>query len=554
MQPQTLDNDAVNLAKAIRQTESGGNFQAQGKSGEYGAYQFTEPTWNTYAQKYGMNVPLKNATKEQQNEIAYKQIKEWKDQGLNPGQIASMWNSGKPDAYLDPNYKGVNKQGIQFDVPAYAKSVATAYQKIKQGGQASIDPQNPSSTANTAPVVSQEKPQEGFLPSLIKGLVKPVATMIARPIQAGAELLGASAEDVNKVTKNIAGDYVAAVPQNATDVAKDIGRAAQTVALGVNPMGIGGATKLGALAGGGAGLENEGTLGGATKGALIGGGIGFAGGAVAKALEKLPLWLSPRHTLGLSDEEMNQALATKTIGTKSGLLSQSEKSTAKIGDTIKGMIQDADKAGVAGKGADSLNNVLLDFPEYNSEKGLQKLITKIKNLIPNTGEFTSRGEVVAAIDKIANGTASIEEKNMVRSAIDQATSGGYAKLAKALSPSAGHDLAMTFANNLRDEVQSLVPETQQYFQELTKELSFRNALRTAVKKGAGSLIRYNDILPFLAGESLGGIKEGIIASVLNRTLTSPATRFAAAKGSQLINKIAQPVVSRAGLISLGVKK
>lgn len=151
--PQALDPQAVALAKAIRQTESGGNFQAAGKSGEYGAYQFTEPTWNTYASKYGVGVPLKQATPEQQNEVAYKQIKEWKDQGLNVGQIASMWNSGKPDAYQDPSYKGVNKSGAQYDVPAYAKSVATAYQTLKQGGQVQADPQNPSSTANTSPVI-----------------------------------------------------------------------------------------------------------------------------------------------------------------------------------------------------------------------------------------------------------------------------------------------------------------------------------------------------------------------------------------------------------------
>lgn len=145
MQDTQLDNDAVNLSKAIRQTESGGNFQAKGKSGEYGAYQFTSPTWDSYSKKYGVNVPLEQATPSQQNEVAYKQIKEWKDNGYNVGQIASMWNSGKPDAYKDTDYKGKNKYGVSYDVPAYAKSVATAYQTIKSGGQAGVDPQNPSS-------------------------------------------------------------------------------------------------------------------------------------------------------------------------------------------------------------------------------------------------------------------------------------------------------------------------------------------------------------------------------------------------------------------------
>ena len=139
MNPVTLDQDAVNLAKAIRQTESGGNFTARGKSGEYGAYQYTP---------------------EQQNEVAYKKIKELKDAGHNVGEIASIWNSGKPDAYLDTSYTGTNKHGAKFDVPAYAKSVATAYHTIKAGGTPSIDKNNPSSTLNP------ENQEPGFFKEL----------------------------------------------------------------------------------------------------------------------------------------------------------------------------------------------------------------------------------------------------------------------------------------------------------------------------------------------------------------------------------------------------
>ena len=164
--PESLDPNVVNLAKAIRQTESGGDFKAKGKSGEYGAYQYTEPTWNAASQKYlGSAVKLSDATPEQQNEVTYRRLKEWKDQGKNPGQIASMWNAGEgePDAYTgkfsngQPS-TGTNKSNVKFDVPAYAKSVATAYQKIKGGGDVGIDPNNPSSV----------KPQPTFLQQLAK--------------------------------------------------------------------------------------------------------------------------------------------------------------------------------------------------------------------------------------------------------------------------------------------------------------------------------------------------------------------------------------------------
>lgn len=186
-----LDPQAVNLAKAIRQTESGGNFQAQGKSGEYGAYQFTEPTWNTYAKEAGVNVALKDATAEQQNQVAYTKIKKWKDAGNNIGQIASMWNAGEDNknAYLNGN-TGTNKYGVHYDTGAYAKSVANAYQTLKSGGQVAVDPNNPSSTAtpqfpltSSAGIngngASQNSPQDDSLTSEINGRVGDINSAIS---------------------------------------------------------------------------------------------------------------------------------------------------------------------------------------------------------------------------------------------------------------------------------------------------------------------------------------------------------------------------------------
>lgn len=151
-----LDPSVVNLARAIRQTESGGDFSAKGASGEHGAYQFTSDTWNSEAPKYGINVPIEKATPEQQNAVAYNKIKEWKDGGKDVTNIASMWNAGEgePDAYTGKfsNGKssiGTNKFGVKYDVPAYAKSVAGAYLKLKNGEQVGADPNNPSSIAST---------------------------------------------------------------------------------------------------------------------------------------------------------------------------------------------------------------------------------------------------------------------------------------------------------------------------------------------------------------------------------------------------------------------
>ena len=138
-----LDNDIKNLALSIRQKESGGDYNSVGKSGEYGGYQFLEDTWNSMSKKYGINVPLRSATPEQQNEVVYNQIKEWKDSNYNIGQIASMWNAGEsePDAYLgtfktttgkhkagDPSF-GTTPSGVSYDVPVYANAVADDFQE-----------------------------------------------------------------------------------------------------------------------------------------------------------------------------------------------------------------------------------------------------------------------------------------------------------------------------------------------------------------------------------------------------------------------------------------
>jgi hypothetical protein len=178
-QPPQLDQDAVNLAKAIRQTESQGNFQALGKSGEIGGYQFMPETWGMYSKKYlGRDVPLEAASPDEQNEVAYKRIKEWKDKGYNPGQIASMWNAGegKPDAYLDPSFKGVNAKGVQFDVPGYATKVATAYQQLKQTGGSTQTPQGLTSQATGGqPASAPEAPAEQG-PGLMQRLAQTVAS------------------------------------------------------------------------------------------------------------------------------------------------------------------------------------------------------------------------------------------------------------------------------------------------------------------------------------------------------------------------------------------
>lgn len=133
--PQGLDPTAFYLTKAIRQTETGGSDKAYttpGKSGEYGAYQYTPETWAGDSQKYlGQSVDLKSATPEQQNQVAYSKVSDLLKQGHSQSQVASIWNSGN----ADPNKvgTGVNKYGQKYDVPGYINKVKNNYLSYSQG-------------------------------------------------------------------------------------------------------------------------------------------------------------------------------------------------------------------------------------------------------------------------------------------------------------------------------------------------------------------------------------------------------------------------------------
>ena len=76
---------------------------------------------------------------------------------------------------------------------------------------------------------------------ILKSLVSAPLTMLARPFQLGAELLGATPEQVNKFSKEKLGGFVAPVPQNLSDVKKDVGRGIQTVSLGLPGIASAGA-------------------------------------------------------------------------------------------------------------------------------------------------------------------------------------------------------------------------------------------------------------------------------------------------------------------------
>lgn len=96
-----------------------------------------------------------------------------------------------------------------------------------------------------APVTTPQVPEQkdNLLASMVKGLFSAPATIAARPFQLGAELLmpGDNRKQINEFSDKYSGGLVAPVPENFSDVKKDIGRGIQTVALGTGAPIAGGA-------------------------------------------------------------------------------------------------------------------------------------------------------------------------------------------------------------------------------------------------------------------------------------------------------------------------
>lgn len=147
------DPQIINLAKAIRQQESGHNFNAVGDNGtSAGAYQWSNngkplaqgqaPENFRSAAKRFLGDENAQFTPSNQNAVAYSQIKEWRDQGLNPAQIAAKWNSGSETGWENKiGTTTINGKPISYNVPQYVKNVTDYYQNFKGQTQQVQQPQ-----------------------------------------------------------------------------------------------------------------------------------------------------------------------------------------------------------------------------------------------------------------------------------------------------------------------------------------------------------------------------------------------------------------------------
>ena len=533
------DMDALHLTHAIALSESGGvggkpNYDAKGASGEHGAYQWMPGNFENAAKTYGLDP--NDFSPMNQDKVAYAQIKAYKDKGYDPGQISSLWNSGSPDNWQ--NHSGTNKQGVKYDTPAYVNKVKQNYTQLKG--------QTPS------PDVSQETPSQ---PTDNKDLMQKTGDVVNTifPGKETGQAIGTLGGLAYEKLKGMFGGqdnskYYDTSAPTPLQVAGDVAQGALTVAPGLGEVSAFGKTipalkTAGSVAGrigqagllgagfGATGALKEGStdLGQigkqAVTGGLVGGTLGGVGEGIAKIATHFPTSMIQGKYENLTDAEAQKFLQQK-IGTQASLLEQAQKVVQTEGNKIDTVLQKYNQISPA----NPFSELLQQFPEFQGKEG--QLVDKIKSFISqssNIGE--DRSTLLKFVDKIVNGEATLFEKNQIRKVLDLSTKGGYAKLAKSINPSAGHDLVMTFADALRNEIKGTAKETVPMFEELQKSVNIRNAVKKVASKKAGGLLRYSDLIPFLGGNMLApGV--GVGAVLANRAIENPAMRFAGSKISQ----------------------
>lgn len=478
MNPEVLDQDAVNLAKAIRQTESGGNFTARGKSGEFGAYQYTKPTWEAYSKKYGINVNLEQATKEQQNEVTYRQIKEWKDSGYNPAQIASMWNSGKPDAYKDPQYRGVNQYGVPYDVPKYVDSVKQAYLAIKSGQDVGIDPQNPSAIGTQYQPPEEKKP---FLRKAAEFLFPVLEKKERTPLQWAGDI-GLSAltllpglGEFGLLGKGARAAKLATGAAKLAEGEKILeGGSLLSKAL-TSTVGKGAALGYGADVGTklSEGKTDVGEILTPGAGTAIGGALGVGGKILQKASELLPEWIVKRFIPTKSEDVAKYAL-TKKLGNPRKMLVESEKMIDELGTKLGKVLKNPAKQYVQPSSLEIVNNVVKKFP--NAALSPQEIAENLKKIAP-----LQKG----LIDKFLSGAdLTLTELHTLNSAIGKAT---FKSVFDEPAMKAGKEIGNALYQEISSILKTAVPESVPLFDQLSLEYALNKALEKASKKPAFSL-------------------------------------------------------------------
>lgn len=553
-----LDQDVVNLTKAIRQVESNKNPTARGASGEFGYYQFMPSTWAETTKKYkGAPVPIEQATPELQNEVAYRQVKEWKDAGYNPGQIASMWNAGasKPNAYKE-GWRGVNEYGVEYDTPAYAEKVAREYQAIKQGTAGGVQRGVIPAAQAAAPEIQPQAPKKDFLQA---------ATDVVTSIFPGKQV----GEAIGTL-----GGYLAAPKENKEfydtsapsplQVAGDVAQGALTVGAGlpgrVASLGVFG-TKVPVMrpAGGlvgrmiqntalGAGIGGTGAIAAGDSapevltdigiGAIAGGAIGGMGEVVRAAANYLPKRVVSGTIKGLNEETAKYA-ADRKLGSPTRMLVQSDAELKSLGDRLGAALTKSGTENIRVNGTEVFDEVAKAFPDSGLTGA--EVADNIKRLVPLKKTL---------VDKVIRGEANLKELHQMNSALGRTV---FKSVFDDPAVKAGKEVGSEAYHTISRIIKDAAPGSEEIFENLSREIQLNKALNKAVDRGMkSSLFTLKDLVALSTGLHMGpmGALGGFIAG---KAASSPAFKLNAAQSLSSLGS-GEPVKQLAPLITGGIER
>lgn len=464
--PQTWDPSIVNLAKSIRDNESG-NQVVPGKTGELPSrYQWEPDTWKAAAGQY-LNDPNAPITLQNENYVAYKRIEAWKNQGMNPLQIASMWNSGNPD----PNNNSTTS--------AYAQRVYASYQKYKGGISA---PASPMTASETAPVLPSQTPaQEAANPSGQPAPTLAQAASVAEKIP-GVKTLG-----------NVFGTQLAAMGQKDPQIRQNIlstmpsvektaGAALETggivASLPLAPATLPGTVAAGAGIGaaeqGGAAMEQEKPAGEVAKQAGTGAVIGAAASAAAYGFGKLLSALGEKITnvaIKPTMADYKDGFSTRTIkdfDLGGSLSTMYTKTEAKMADLTQ---QLNDKLGSSDATID-LGDV---FKQTASDLQDMKAGGPLKTFGTNTKMSSALEDLQNEIAALGDSNLSIPQAQLVKQASGRMGAWQYGVTDP--EATARETVYNTFYKNLKTAIEEGSPEgVQGINKQLSKLIPVMNAI------------------------------------------------------------------------------
>jgi hypothetical protein len=312
-------------------------------------------------------------------------------------------------------------------------------------------------------------------------------------------------------------DKVTTTPKQMLGSTVKLGTTVGGFAFGAPATALG-RVGMGAATGGvfGAADAMEKNLG--TEDILKSAGIGaVTGGATAGLIEGVRwaasnfptrLWGSKagftnkQMTTKQAQEALKYAVKSGKAGTRSGLIRESNRIIGQLDDQI-------DDALTTAKGTVRLTKVAQEIADDLNTKGwnvsASDILGRIDDLAPNAKGLIKRNMTYA-------------ELNQLRGAVDDALG---SSIWMTQQPKPMQQLAMAIRGGIANSVKSGVPQTREWFSQMAKEITLRNALQNlAAKQGNNLPISLMDLIAAGAGASAAGGLGGVASAVGYKVGTS----------------------------------